>query len=74
MFNIGNTAKMDVIAADVDRLTSYYRDLGFFEAEVGLAKSYDASGKYLTLNFVVKEGARYFVRNVELVGLKFVDK
>ena len=37
-------------------------------------KRFDASGKYMTLRFVIKEGPRYYIRNVELVGNQFVDK
>ncbi|QDV71141.1 Outer membrane protein assembly factor BamA precursor [Rosistilla carotiformis] len=72
-FNFGNRAKMDILQQDLEKLTSYYRDLGFFEAEVGKMMRYDESGKYLTLRFVVKEGPRYYVRNVELIGNQFVD-
>ena len=72
-FNIMNRAKLDVIESDIQNLTSYYRDLGFFEAEVGLMKYYDESGKYLNLRFVIKEGPRYRVRNINLVGTKYVE-
>lgn len=73
MFNVLNKAKIDVIEADIALLTQYYRDLGFFEAEVGKMMQYDKSGKYLNLRFVIKEGPRYFIRNIKIVGTKFVD-
>lgn len=72
-FNLMNRAKMEVINSDVDNLTSYYRNLGFFDAEVGLMKYYDESGKYLNLRFVIVEGPRYKVRNIRLVGNKYVQ-
>ncbi len=56
------------IDEDVERLTGYYRSLGFFRAKVGRELEYDSSGKWLTLTFVIDEGPRYVVRNVSVAG------
>ena len=40
---------------DVDRLTAYYRSLGYFRARVGRELEYSESGKWLTLTFVIDE-------------------
>jgi len=58
----------DQIDEDVDRLTAYYRSLGFFRARVGRELEFDESGDWLTLRFVIDEGPRYVVRNVAVVG------
>jgi outer membrane protein insertion porin family len=56
------------IDEDLDRLTAYYRSLGFFRAKVGRELEFDKSGKWLTLTYVIDEGPRYVVRNVSLLG------
>lgn len=53
---------------DVDRLTSYYRGLGFFRARIGREIKVDPDGDWITLTFVIDEGPRYKVRNVQIVG------
>lgn len=58
-------AKLD---ADVDKLTSYYRDFGFFRARVGRKLEFDDSGKWVAIRFIVDEGPRYNVRSVSLLG------
>jgi outer membrane protein insertion porin family len=58
------------IEEDVDRLTAYYRDLGFFRAEVGRELLWDSENKWLHLKFVINEGPRYQVRNVQFIGNK----
>lgn len=56
------------IDSDVEKLTGYYRSLGFFRARVGRELVFDESGKWLTLKFVIDEGPRYTVRNVSVEG------
>jgi outer membrane protein insertion porin family len=58
----------DKIDEDVDKLTAYYRGLGFFRARVGRTLEYSDSGKWLTLTFVIDEGPRYAIRNVSVAG------
>lgn len=56
------------IDEDVERLTTYYRNFGFFAARVGRELQFDESGKWLTLTFVIDEGPRYVLRNVTVTG------
>lgn len=56
------------IDADVEKLTAYYRALGYFRARIGRELEYDESGKWLTLRFIIDEGPRYVVRNVSIAG------
>lgn len=56
------------IDEDVERLTTYYRNFGFFAARVGRELEFDETGKWLTLTFVIDEGPRYVVRTVSVTG------
>lgn len=56
------------IDEDVDRLTTYYRNYGFFSARIGRELQFDETGKWLTLTFVIDEGPRYQIRNVYVTG------
>jgi outer membrane protein insertion porin family len=60
-----NRQKLD---SDVEKLTAYYHDFGFFRARVGREITFDEEGKWATLKFVIEEGQRYHVRNVSIVG------
>jgi outer membrane protein insertion porin family len=57
-----------VIEQDLDRLTVYYRDLGYFRAQVSRELRYDESGQWVSLIFVIDEGPRYKIRNLEVIG------
>ena len=54
--------------ADVEKLTAYYRRLGYFRARVARELDVDDSGKWVTLTFVIDEGPRYVVRSVKIEG------
>ncbi|NUQ63387.1 MAG: BamA/TamA family outer membrane protein [Pirellulales bacterium] len=56
------------IDEDLNRLTAYYRGLGFFRARIGRELEYDDDREWLTLTFIVDEGPRYVVRNVAFIG------
>ena len=58
----------DKIDQDVERLTRYYRSLGYFQARIGRELDFTNSGKWLKLKFVIHEGPRYVVRNVQVNG------
>ena len=53
---------------DIERLTAYYRNLGYFRARISRELEWDKSGQWLTVRFVIDEGPRYRVRNVSVVG------
>jgi outer membrane protein insertion porin family len=56
------------IDADIEKLTAYYRSLGYFRARIGRELEFDDTGRWLTLRFVIDEGPRYVIRNVSVVG------
>jgi outer membrane protein insertion porin family len=54
--------------ADVQKLTAYYHDFGFFRARVGRELTFDEEGRWVSIKFIIDEGQRYNVRNVQVVG------
>jgi outer membrane protein insertion porin family len=56
------------IDSDVEKLTAYYRSLGYFRARIGRELEFDDSGKWLTLKFIIDEGPRYTIRSVSMEG------
>ena len=64
----GGLVKRDEIDQDINRLTSYYRSLGFFNARIGREIVESNDGRWLTLQFIVNEGPRYRVRSVSFIG------
>jgi outer membrane protein insertion porin family len=60
------------LSEDIDKLTAYYRGLGFFRARVGRELEYSSSGEWVTVTFVIDEGPRYTIRNVSFVGNKII--
>jgi outer membrane protein insertion porin family len=67
-FLFGGKLDQDKITADKDKLTAYYRSLGFFRARVGCIPTFDEQNSWVSLTFVIDEGPRYVVRNVSVVG------
>lgn len=64
----GGTVDHHKIDEDVDKLTAYYRGLGYFRARIGREREYDESGRWVTLTFVIDEGPRYALRNISVIG------
>ena len=56
------------IDEDVERLTVYYRSLGYFKAHVGRDYEHSEKENRMNLTFVIIEGPRYRVRNISLIG------
>lgn len=66
-----NKANLNQIREDADRLTTYYRSLGYFQARVDYRLDYNTTGDLADLVFVVDEGPQFYVRNVTFVGNRF---
>ncbi|MFK7769810.1 MAG: outer membrane protein assembly factor [Mariniblastus sp.] len=64
----GGLVKRDEIEQDINRLTQYYRSLGFFNARIGREIVESNDGRWLTLQFIINEGPRYRVRSVSFIG------
>lgn len=54
----GGKVDRNKIDADVQTLTAYYRDLGYFRARISRTLDYDEEGKWLALKFIIDEGPR----------------
>ena len=54
--------------ADVEQLTAYYRSFGFFQAKVSRKIDFNEAGNWVQLTFVVDEGIRYNIRDVNFLG------
>lgn len=71
---IGNTADLKKIDQDVNVLSSYYHNLGFLTATVGRRIEYDISGKWMTVTFVVNEGPRFTIGDIQIIGNEFITE
>lgn len=69
---VGNTADINKVNSDVDLLASYYHNLGFLTATVGRRLDYDESGKWMDVTFVINEGPRFRINEIQIVGNEFV--
>lgn len=71
---IGNVADLKKIDQDKKILESYYHNLGFLTATVGRRYEYDDSGKWMTVTFVVNEGPRFKINDIQIVGHQFITE
>ncbi len=71
---IGNEVDIEKIDSDVDQLSSYYHTLGYLTATVGRRFEYNESGKWLTLVFVVNEGPRFTIGDIQIVGNQYITE
>jgi len=71
---IGNTANLESLDEDKRVLESYYHNLGFLTATVGRRFEYDESGKWITVNFVVNEGPRFKINDIQIIGHQFIKE
>jgi len=69
---IGNTADMQKLNRDVDILQAYYHNLGFLTANVGRNIEYEENGKWLNVTFVVNEGPRFSIGDIQIVGNRYI--
>ncbi|MCC9656147.1 BamA/OMP85 family outer membrane protein [Rhodopirellula halodulae] len=74
MSYLGNVADIKKIDGDVDVLASYYHNLGFLTATVGRRFEYDDTGKWLTVVYVVNEGPRFSIGDVQIVGNEYITE
>lgn len=65
---IGGKANPDRYEQDVDRVTAYYRSLGYFRARVGRNLEYSADRSWVSVHFIIDEGPRYRVNEVRIEG------
>jgi len=61
------------IEEDLERITVYYRNLGFMRAKVGRDIDITDDGKWAVIRFVIIEGPRSPVRNIRFEGNERFD-
>jgi outer membrane protein insertion porin family len=71
-YYISNKADLKKLDQDKKVLESYYHNLGFLTATVGRRLEYDDGGKWVTVNFVVNEGPRFKINEIQIVGNQFI--
>ena len=70
----GGDMNYEKVQEDVDRLVAYYRNLGYFQARVGVETTPDESGHWITVRFIINEGVRYVIRSMQFSGnTEFTD-
>ncbi len=67
LYIFGGHVENRKIESDVDKLTAYYRSLGFFQARVSRILDPDEKG-WVTVRFVIDEGPRYKLRKLQTLG------
>ncbi len=70
-FNKADTSQID---RDVDILAAHYHNLGYLTATVGRQIRYDDDGKYIHVTFVINEGERFQIKNIQVVGNQFITE
>lgn len=68
LYLFGGELDRKQIDEDVQRLTAYYRGLGFFMARIGRELEFNEKGNWVTVTYVIDEGPRYKIRNVSVIG------
>ena len=71
---IGNAADLKKLDRDKQVLESYYHTLGFLTATVGRSYQYDDSGKWITATYVINEGPRFKINDIQIVGNQFITE
>jgi outer membrane protein insertion porin family len=66
-----NKANLLQIEEDTQRLTAYYRSLGYFRARVSHRMDYDPTGVWVYLTFVIDEGPQFYVRTISIAGNQY---
>jgi outer membrane protein insertion porin family len=65
---IGGLYKPDTIPDDIAALRQYYHNLGYFDIEIDHDIVFNADRSRATFEYIISEGPRYKVRNIEFLG------
>ena len=71
-YHVFNEVNLQKINNDVRILEQAYHNLGYLTATAGRQIKYDSSGKWMTVTFVINEGQRFKINNVQILGNQFV--
>lgn len=70
----GGLYDADLVQNDILTLTKYYNNLGYFDVKVDVREEESADHEWINLTFVIEEGQRYTIRNIDLVGHEVLDR
>lgn len=68
LLKTGEVFNRSHLTADVERLTRYYTDRGFYFASVNPRTHLESDTKIVSVEFEVEKGPLYFVREIEFQG------
>jgi outer membrane protein insertion porin family len=68
LWYIGGLYKPDTIPDDIAALRQYYHNLGYFDIEIDHDIVFNKDRSRATFEYIISEGPRYKVRNVEFLG------
>lgn len=68
---IGNKFDIRKVDEDVNILAAYYHNLGFLTATVGRTWRYRPDGKWVDISFVINEGPRFTVNEIQVIGNQY---
>jgi outer membrane protein assembly factor BamA len=68
----GDEFESETYKQDIERIKKYYFDNGFFDVKVDTSIIYDYESKELDEKFVINEGFRYRINELDLAGLEDV--
>ena len=58
---------------DIEKLTAYYRALGFFQAKIGREVEFNEKQNWVTITYIVNEGPRYKMQEYRVPGQCEID-
>jgi outer membrane protein insertion porin family len=62
------------IPEDISALKTYYIDLGYFDVQIKHEEHLSENKAKVNIEYIIEEGMRYKVRNIEFVGNKVIPK
>ena len=62
------------IPEDIEALKKYYQDLGFFDVQITSRKSESEDKSKIHIEYVIEEGVRFKIRNIEFVGNRVIPE
>ncbi len=65
---VGGAVKENEIEQDIQRLESYYKSFGYFNARIGREVQESDDGRWLTIRYIIDEGPRYKINDIKFVG------
>ncbi len=72
--HLNNSADLAKIDEDTKVLAANYHNLGFLTANVGRQINYDSTGRWISVNYVVNEGPRFRINDIQIIGNQYITE